>query len=499
MARILYVEDNFDNYKLIEFILSKNGFSVMNAVDGLDAIEKAETYKPDLILMDINLPNLKGFEAATLIKSKPETKDIPIVVLTAAYSNEYRYLADKVGCVGYFTKPIDPLTFAEDIKKILENKHEKGFDDPLAVELSKSLEEKAKKVVYFGKELSRMERKFNSIIEAIMDPIILVDEKSFVIYINDAGNKYHFLKSLYKNPIDFTLFFEDVDHFYKNIERIGYLKNHIFKVDDLIFIGNFVKIDKEFLITLKDITEIHAMIEKQKEIDKFAVIGRIASGVVHELNNPIAALKTYIDIYPKKFLGSDNQEKVLNEFTSKLKSSLERVINLVENLALFSRKSQEPKIKLNLNLLIKELLSFSSYDLKRGGVSIELNLSEDLPLVKGCKAEIEQAILNLLINANDALQGKEDPRITISTYSDGSSVYLEVEDNGYGIPNDVQKNMFEPFFTTKGDKGTGLGLPIVLNIVNKHEGVLKFFTSNNGTKFVLSFPRLIDTEADGKS
>jgi len=67
VANVLYVEDNFDNYKLVEFILSKNGFNVMNAVDGLDALEKAKIYKPDLIIMDINLPNLKGLEAATII------------------------------------------------------------------------------------------------------------------------------------------------------------------------------------------------------------------------------------------------------------------------------------------------------------------------------------------------------------------------------------------------------------------------------------------------
>lgn len=499
MARVLYVEDNFDNYKLVEFILTKNGFSVMNAVDGLDAIEKAESYKPDLIIMDLNLPNLKGFEAATLIKSKPETKDIPIVVLTAAYSNEYRYLADKIGCVGYFTKPIDPLTFPDDIKKILDGKEEKNLEDPLVIELSKSLEEKAKKVVQFGRELSKIERRFNSIVESIMDPIMLLDVNNIVVYLNSAANNYDFLKGLYKKSIDFSMFFDDSEKYINQLGKIGYIKNHIFKLENFTFIGNFIKLDKETLITLKDITEITNVAEKQRELDKVATIGRIASGVLHELNNPMSAMKAYLDLYPQKILKAEDREAILNEFVSKLKKSFDKMMDLVANLTFFVRKSSETEININLNNLIKEVLTFSGYDIRRGGVNVELALSENISLIRGYKSEIEQAILNLLLNASDALNGRENPKIIIRSFEDEGFVNVEIEDNAGGIPEDVQKNMFEPFFTTKNDeKSTGLGLTIVLNVVNKHMGLLKYFTSENGTKFVLSFPKLTETVTDGK-
>lgn len=499
MARVLYVEDNFDNYKLVEFILTKNGFSVMNAVDGLDAIEKAEMYKPDLIIMDLNLPNLKGFEAATLIKSKPETRDIPIVVLTAAYSNEYRHLADKIGCAGYFTKPIDPLTFPEDIKKVLANKEERSIEDPLAVELSKSLEDKARKVVQFGRELSKIERRFNSIVESIMDPIMLLDVNNIVVYINNAANNYDFLRGSYKKNIDFSIFFDDLEKYTHQLEKIGYIKNHIFKVGNLTFVGNFIKLDKEILITLKDITEITNVVEKQREFDKIATIGRIASGVLHELNNPLSAMKAYLDLYPQKILKAEDKESILNEFVSKVRKSFEKIMDLVANLTFFARKSSESEININLNNLIKETLTFSGYDIKRGGVNIEFELSENIGLIRGYKSEIEQAILNLLLNASDALQGRENPKIIIRTNADDNFVNVEVEDNGGGIPEDVQQYMFEPFYTTKNDeKSTGLGLTIVVNVMNKHMGGLKYFTSENGTKFVLSFPKLTEMVKDGK-
>lgn len=500
MARILYVEDNFDNYKLVEFILTKQGFSVMNAVDGLDAIEKAESYRPDLILMDINLPNLKGFEAATLLKSNQITKDIPIVFLTAAYGSEYREIAKKIGCVGYFTKPIDPLSFGEDIKKILENNESKSIDDPLAIELSRSLEDKAKKIVHIGKELSKVERRFNSIVESIMDPIILLDPNNIVIYLNNSANKYDFIRNLYKKYLDLSsIFFKNDEDTLSKLQKVGYVKNYLFKVDNFTFIGNFVMLDKDMIITLKDITEIQNLIEKQKELDKISTIGRIASGVVHELNNPLSAMKTYLDIYPQKIAKSDDKEQVINDFVTKLRVSFDSIVQLISNLAFFARRSSEKDINININSIIKEIISFSRYDIRRGGVNVELQLAEDVQLIRGCKSEIEHAILNLLLNASDALQGRENPKIIVRTGASDDFVTVEVEDNGAGIPPDVQKSMFEPFFTTKNnEKSSGLGLAIVKHIVNKHNGKVEYFTSKDGTKFVLYFPKLKEMENYGK-
>lgn len=499
MARILYVEDNFDNYKLVEFILTKQGFNVMNAVDGLDAIEKAESYRPDLILMDINLPNLKGFEAATLLKSNQITKDIPIAFLTAAYGSEYREIAKKIGCVGYFTKPIDPLSFGEDIKKIIENKESKSIDDPLTIELSRSLEDKAKKIVQIGKELSKVERRFNAIVESIMDPIILLDPNNIAIYLNNSANNYHFIRNLYKKYVDLSFFFKNDEDTLSKFQKVGYVKNYLFKEGNFTFIGNFVMLDKDILITLKDITEIQNLIEKQKELDKISTIGRIASGVVHELNNPLSAMKAYLDIYPQKIAKSDDKEQVINDFVTKLRASFDSIMHLISNLAFFARRSGEKDINININSLIKEILSFSQYDIRRDGVNVELQLAEDLQLIRGCKSEIEHAILNLLLNASDALQGRENPKIIIRTRSSDDFVMVEVEDNGAGIPLEVQKSMFEPFFTTKNnEKSTGLGLSIVKHIVNKHNGKVEYFTSKDGTKFVLYFPKLKETENYGK-
>jgi len=434
----------------------------MNAVDGLDALEKAKIYKPDLIIMDINLPNLKGLEAATIIKSNFETKHIPIVILTAAQNMEYRKIAEKIGCAGYFTKPIDPLVFTDEIKRIAGSSDTAIEIDNVSVELSKSLEEKAKKVAQLGKELSKSERKFNAIVESVMDLIFIVDSNGFMDYANSWTLKYPFFSSYYKKNLDFGLFFDDPKEALTTIFNMGFFKNYKFRIENYIFIGNFIAFDEEILVTLKDITEIEQIAKKEKELDQMALIGRIASGVIHELNNPISAMKTYLDIYPEKILKNENKDTIVQEFADKLKKILEHMSDLVTNLTFFARNKNESPVKINLNNIIKELLSFAGYDLRRGNVDIKILYKEDLPPVLGVKSDVEQAILNILINAHDAVEASQKPEITVTTYENNEYVKISIKDNGKGIPDSIKNHIFEPFLQLKmmgNPQDLGLQLP----------------------------------------
>lgn len=498
---VIYVEDNFDNYKLVEFILSKNGFNVINAVDGLDAIEKAEKYKPDLIIMDIDLPNLMGLEAAILIKSKETTKNIPIVILTAAYNPEYKNIAEQIGCLAYFTKPIDPISFPYEIKKLFDK--DSVIDrsiDPLAAQLSKSLEQKAREAAYFNKEVLKGERRFNVMVESSMDPIFIIDSNGVMVYANSCSLGYDFLRHCYKKRFDFSIFFkDDTENILNILKREGYIKNFKFDIDNFTFIGNVVLFDGEIMVTLKDITDIENISRKQKDLDNIALVGRIASGIIHELNNPLSAIKTYIDIYPGKIIKADNKDEVVQEFANKLKTSLEKILELVNNLTFFARDKNETKLKLNINNVIKELLSFSGYDIRRGNVNLKISYKEPIGYIYGVKSNIEQALLNLLLNANDAVRSSNNPEILMKTDENDDFVIVSVADNGSGIPFAIQKELFEPFFSTKDDgKSTGLGLTIVKKVLLDHKGWVEFFTSENGTEFVLFFPKIKEENLNGK-
>jgi two-component system NtrC family sensor kinase len=152
----------------------------------------------------------------------------------------------------------------------------------------------------------------------------------------------------------------------------------------------------------------------------------------------------------------------------------------------FSRQSNEKMYPLNMNNLIKEVLSFSAYEIQKKDISIQMELDENIPMTLAVKTEIEQVILNLLINASHSLKNVKEPQIKIKTFKENNFVCISVIDNGCGIPNNILDKIFEPFFTTKEqDEGTGLGLSMVKSILNRHNATINVQSNNKGTNFTI--------------
>ncbi len=118
-ARILVVEDNADNEALVRFLLERNDYEVVNAFDGLDALKKVKEVQPDLVLMDLAIPELDGFETTKAIKADPATHNIPVVALTARTLPHDRYKASQAGCNGYISQPINIVAFIKEVEGFL--------------------------------------------------------------------------------------------------------------------------------------------------------------------------------------------------------------------------------------------------------------------------------------------------------------------------------------------------------------------------------------------
>jgi CheY-like chemotaxis protein len=161
-TRILYIEDNYYNIVLVKKILTSNGFEFFEAKNGLEGIEKAKEIKPDLILMDINLPELSGLEVTTKIRSLKELEDVKIIAITADVSEGSREKALTAGCDGYIPKPIES-DFVDRIKEFLTGKKETLASDDeklkylkqYSSELADKLEDKVKKLTEANKELEK--------------------------------------------------------------------------------------------------------------------------------------------------------------------------------------------------------------------------------------------------------------------------------------------------------------------------------------------------------
>ncbi|MCX7925411.1 MAG: ATP-binding protein [Fimbriimonadales bacterium] len=230
---------------------------------------------------------------------------------------------------------------------------------------------------------------------------------------------------------------------------------------------------------------------------KLASLGTLASGVAHELNQPLAIIRAIaqqnLDALAQSESLTPSQMEALKEDLQIVHRQTVRMSQIIQHLRAFSRKPREEFEPVNLNEVAQNALILLREQLRQRGITLIENYASDLPSVLGEANSLEQIVINLLTNARDALEGREDGQITIETglHDDGKQVYaaLRVRDNGPGVPPDIRQQIFDPFFTTKDpNKGTGLGLSISLEIAQKHGGRLTLGETEQGAEFVLCIP-----------
>lgn len=212
--------------------------------------------------------------------------------------------------------------------------------------------------------------------------------------------------------------------------------------------------------------------------EKFSAIGRLASGVAHEVKNPLAVILQGIEYLQNKLVTDD---ETVTTALQRMYAAVGRANNIIKGMLDFSSISIMKKKPCSLNAIIENSLLLLKNDLDRYHVNVVTDLMPDLPNISIDKNRIEQVLINLLINATQAMP--EGGRLTVKTYmkEKNKKVVVEIEDTGYGIPKDILGKIFDPFFTTKLHiGGAGLGLSIVRNIIGKHEGTIKVENKKSG-------------------
>lgn len=247
----------------------------------------------------------------------------------------------------------------------------------------------------------------------------------------------------------------------------------------------------------RDVSELHALRGQLMHSEKLALLGQLAAGVAHEINNPINGILTYIKLLLKK-IQRDNVESVRPELVKYLQI-MERetahVGRTVSNLLDFSRRSQPDVNMVNLNDVIDQSLLLMRDQLALKNTIVKKESPDQLPEIMADFGQIQQILVNLLLNAAQAMT--DGGEIMISTSAEGAPgsecfVVLKVSDNGCGITQENLSRIFDPFFTTKGGKdsvGLGLGLSIVHRIVKGHHGRIDVKSKvNKGTTFTIRLP-----------
>ncbi len=236
-----------------------------------------------------------------------------------------------------------------------------------------------------------------------------------------------------------------------------------------------------------DVTGERQLQTKLLQTEKMAALGHLVSGIAHELNNPLTAIMGYAQLLLSHGLKPDQYAEARKVF-----EEAERATRIVKNLLYFARENKPERTRVNLNEIVERALALRSYELKVQNIVVECALAADLPETLADSHQLQQAVLNLVVNAEQALlHSRGQGRIWIRTRRAANErIALEISDDGPGIPKEIASRIFEPFFTTKPPGvGTGLGLSIVYGIVKQHEGEVSLeHRAAGGATFVVELP-----------
>jgi PAS domain S-box-containing protein len=236
-------------------------------------------------------------------------------------------------------------------------------------------------------------------------------------------------------------------------------------------------------IIIKDHTEYKRLQAQIDQSEKLAVIGQLAAGVAHEIGNPLTSISALVQILQRR-----SQDAFMSEQLVNIKENIDRITRIVRELVDFSRlPSYETNVQ-DITDIIKTALGIVKYDKRVRKVKFETELKDFLPSVNIAADQILQVMVNILINALDAIEG--NGTITVKSYYDHANIYVDITDNGCGMDNITLEKIFDPFFTTKEvGKGTGLGLSVSYGIINRFNGEIKVSSKiNEGSTFTVSLP-----------
>jgi len=506
--KALVIDDEAGIRKVLSIALADAGCEVIEAADGMEGLRLFREISPQIVLTDIRMPGMNGLDL--LQKLKTEEGDKEVIVITGFGEMELAIRALQLDASDFITKPIHHEALTVALKRAKERYlTRKDLNDYTSL-----MEERW---ITTAEELARTFNFQTHLIESSIDGIMGWDKDGRVVTFNRSMEKMlGFSKQEVRGRVAFHAFFPvgAAERFSEALRSEDFGGKDRLMLYEMTLLDRYgaripvqlsatvlVEEDQEigmvgFFRDLRETRRLEQQFADQERLlhqDKMISLGRLAASVVHEINNPLAGILNYIrlmlKIVNRDAINADQLDK-FKRYLTLIDGETSRCSRIVSNLLAFSRKSQMEFTDVDVNELVQKCVLLSQHKVALQNIEIRTVLDPGSPRVNGDYNQIQQALINLIFNAVDAMV--EGGTLCLSSVLKPSeqSVQIKVADTGCGIPKEEQEHLFEPFYTTKKEgKGLGLGLATVEGIVERHRG--KIFVqseSGKGSVFTLELP-----------
>lgn len=535
--RILIVEDDAEMVELMQSMLGLVRCEVQVAYSGDEALSllrrEAEVSREiDLVLLDIMVPEMDGYEVITRVKADPVLRNTSIIMTTALDSISNKTLGLGLGADDYLTKPFDPQELLARIDAVMRIRRSEQALRRRNQELSALVE--INRMVTSSLELDEVleatMQGIREILQVEAGSLVLVDEeiggvvfrKSFspeqgwitgrtiqpeegiVGYVVQSGEP-KLVNSVELDPHFSAAVDEEMGFTSRNILCVPLkIRDQVIGAIEVInrLDGTFTQQDLELLQAMaasvavavdnanlySELADFAKEVERSQaqliQAEKMAAIGRLAASIAHEINNPLQAIHNSLHLGLHQGLGDGKRW----EYLSMAQAEVQRLIEIVQRMLDFYRPSRGGTVPTDVNSVVENVLVLARKRLQHGDIRVHTRLSSGLPLVPVVSDQITQVFLNIVINAVEAMLSGGDLWLETMLSEDGDWVLTYFRDTGPGMSSEQIANLFEPFYTTKPD-GTGLGLAISYGIVERHGGMIEVSSQpGQGVTFVVRLP-----------
>jgi CheY-like chemotaxis protein len=521
LGRVLVIDDSPQNVLLIRGQLERAGYIVDSALTGREGLDSALAQPPDLILLDIMMPDLDGYQVCQLLRENESTSAVPVIVLTSLSEKADKMQAYESGADDFLSKPVDRAELLSRVSSLLRMRRlyeERGrFRDQLERKQAETAALEA--AIKTERALRASEERFRKQYKGIPVPTyswLQVGDNFVLQDYNDAAEaitECHIVEAVGSTASAWHADMPDLladlqatvagQRTLKREMRYRYQTSSMERV--LLFTFVFVP-PQTVMIHTEDVTDARQA-EQQREAmaqsEKLRALGQMAIGIAHDLNQSLMLVASYTDLARQALVQDPPDLADLEDLLTTTSQAALDGGETVKRLLLFTRAAPEHKPQaVDLGSVLGDAARLTAPRWRDAAqaegrpITLQIEVAGN-PTVQGSRAQLRELMTNLIFNAVDALPAGGAIRLKVLAKA-GQGI-IEVADSGVGMSAEVQQRVFEPFFTTKGEAGTGLGLAMVFRIVEQHGGHIEVRSvPGDGTTFSIAFP-LVKVSAEAES